>query len=76
MPVGADILLVIAALVSALALSSLVAGWTERRWPWMALVSLSIGMGLFVYLHFEMTDGLTWTDVPDAFISVAARILN
>jgi hypothetical protein len=40
------------------------------------LVSLTIGLGLFVYLHVELPGGLALLDIPDAFIDVAARILN
>lgn len=76
MPVPADFLIVIATLVTGLSLASVVAGWTVRRWPVTALLMLTFGLCLFIYLHVEVTDGLSWTDVPDAFISVAARFLN
>jgi hypothetical protein len=76
MPVPADILIVIATLVTGLSLASVVAGWVVRDWPVVPLVSLTIGLGLFVYLHVELPGGLTLLDIPDAFIDVAARILN
>jgi hypothetical protein len=76
MPVPADILIVIATLVTGVSLSSVIAGWTTREWPFVALVSLTIGHGLFVYLHLALPDGLGWFDIPDAFISVVARIVN
>lgn len=76
MPVGADIILVIATIVAILALSSIVAGWTTRRWPFMALISLAIAVGLGAYVHMSEPDGLEPIDIPNAFISVAARILN
>ncbi|MFW5654319.1 MAG: hypothetical protein ACOCYW_01560 [Roseicyclus sp.] len=76
MPLPADILIVIATLVTALSLASVVAGWASREWPVVALVSLSIGAGLFVYLHLALPGGLGPYDIPDAFIAVAARILN
>ena len=76
MQIGADILLVIATVVGVFSLSSIIAAWTVKRWPWIALISFAIAIGLFVYVHVEVTDGLEPLDVPNAFISVAARLLN
>ncbi len=76
MPIGADILLVIAMVVAILALSSVVAGWTTRRWPIIAVVALVIAACLLAYVHLNEPGGLEPMDVPNAFISVAARILN
>lgn len=76
MNIGADILIVIGTVVSALALSSVVAGWVARSWPVMALISLVIGVGLLVFVHLQLPDGLSPMDIPDSFILVAARILN
>lgn len=75
-PVSADILLVIATIVGILSFSSIVAAWTMRRWPVAALISFAIAIGLGVYVHINTPDGLMPLDVPNAFISVAARILN
>ena len=72
----ADIVLVVATIVAILSVSSIVASWTIRRWPWLALISICIAAGLFAFVHFEASDGLAPLDIPDAFISVAARILN
>ncbi len=76
MQVSADILLVIATIVGVFSLSSIIAAWTVRRWPWISSISFAIAVGLFVYVHLEVTDGLAPLDVPNAFISVAARLLN
>lgn len=76
LPVSADILLVIATIVGILSLSSVVAAWTMKRWPFVALISLSIAIGLGVYVHMNKADGLMPLDIPNAFISVAARLLN
>jgi hypothetical protein len=76
MTIGADILIVIGTLVSGFAVSSVVAGWVARTWPVMALISLAVGIGLLVFVHLQLPGGLTATDIPDAFILVAARILN
>ena len=76
MVVGTDILIVLATLVSGFAIASLVASWAARTRPRLALVSLAIGLGILVTVHVRTPDGLTWTDIPDAFILVAARVLN
>jgi hypothetical protein len=62
--------------VTGFALSSIVAGWATRTWPVMALVSLVIGLGLLVFVHLQLPDGLSPMDIPESFILVAARILN
>lgn len=76
MTIGADILIVIGTVVTCFALSSVVAGWVARTWPVMALFSLVVGIGLLIFVHFQLPDGLQPIDIPDAFIQVAARILN
>ena len=74
--VSPDILIAVATVVAIFSFSSIIAAWTAKRWPWPAMISFAIAMGLFAYLHLEMTDGLEPQDVPNAFISVAARVLN
>jgi hypothetical protein len=76
MQIGADILLVIATIVGILSFSSIIAAWTVRRWPWVPMISLCIALGLVAFVHFEASDGLVPLDIPDAFISVAARVMN
>lgn len=72
-----DILIVIATLVSILAVSSVVSGWVEGRWPVMALASLGIGVGLLGWVHLGLREGgLTLRAIPDAFIHVAAMVLG
>lgn len=75
-PISADILLVIATIVGILSFSSIVAAWTMKRWPFVALISFAIAIGLGVYVHMMGPDGLTPLSIPNAFISVAARVLN
>lgn len=75
-PVSADVLLVIATLVGILSFSSIVAAWTMKRWPFIALISFAIAIGLGVYVHMNDLGGLVPLDIPNAFISVAARLLN
>lgn len=76
LPIGADILLVIASVVGILSLSSIVAAWTMRRWPFVALISFAIAIGIGAYVHLNEPGGLEPLDLPNAFISVAARVLN
>ena len=77
MQVDPDILIVIATLVSVLALSSTVSGWVEGRLPVKSLVSLCIGLGLLGWAHLALVDGgLTPRAIPDAFIHVAAMVLG
>ncbi len=75
MQISADILLVIATIVGIFSVSSIIGAWTIRRWPVLSVVSLAIAVGLFAYVHLA-AGGLELLDVPNAFISVAARLLN
>jgi hypothetical protein len=50
--------------VTGFALSSVVAGWVARSWPVVALISLGIGVGLLVFVHLQLPDGLTPMDIP------------
>lgn len=77
MPVSPDILLVLATVVGVFSFASVMGGWAAREMPWLAAISLAIAVGLMVYLHLSVVPGgLTWRSVPDAFISIAARLLN
>lgn len=77
MQIEPDILIVIATLVALFAASSTIAGWVEGRRPWLAMLALALGLGLLAWVHLSlMPGGLTWRAVPDAFIHVAAMILN
>ena len=72
-----DILIVIATIVSLLSVASIVSAWADRVLPRMALLSLAIGLGLLAWVHLALVPGgLTPRAIPDAFIHVAAMILN
>ncbi|MGP1357746.1 hypothetical protein [Roseicyclus sp.] len=76
MVVGTDILTVLATLLCAAAFASLVASWAGRVRPRLAPVALLAGVGVLILVHLRTPGGLAWTDIPDSFILVAARILN
>jgi hypothetical protein len=77
MQIDADILIVTATLVALFATSSIIAGWVERSVSWAALVSLAIGLGILAYVHLALRPGgLTFRDIPDAFVHVVAMVLN
>lgn len=71
-----DILIVIATLVTIFAFSSALAGWVSGRLAPLATLSLAIGIGLFVFVHMQLPQGLTPVAVPLAFIDVAAMVLG
>lgn len=76
MNVNPDILLVIASIVTILSISSVIAGWASRVFPWFGLIFLAIGVGLIGYVHLSAPEGLEWWSIPNAFVNVAAMILN
>jgi hypothetical protein len=77
LPLDLDLVLVIATVVTIFATSGSVAGWVNRRWPWVSLISLALGLGLFGFVHVRLLpQGLGFWDIPNAFIHVAALVLN
>lgn len=76
MSVDPNILIVIATLVSLFGFSSTVSGWVSGVRPWVAIASFLIGVGILLYLHLSLPDGLILSDIPNAYVHVAAMILN
>jgi hypothetical protein len=77
MQIDLDILITIATLVVILGGSSSLAGWVDGRRPWVAILALAGGVGLLAWVHLDLKPGgLRFRDIPDAFIHVAAMILN
>ena len=76
MDVPHDLLIVVATVVGIFALSSAVGAWVQRRWPPVALLSLVIAVGILAYLHRNRPEGLEPVDIPNAFLTVLARVLN
>ncbi len=75
MIVPPDILIVIATLLALFSLVAMLSAWVDRFLPIGAFITLLVALGMFGYAHAS-GDGLVWQDVPDAFIALAARILN
>ncbi|MBF9030739.1 hypothetical protein HKCCE3408_10085 [Rhodobacterales bacterium HKCCE3408] len=71
-----DILIVAAVIIIAVSLSSAVAAWISRRSAIGALIGIALGIGTLVLVYVDDEDGMTWQDIPQAFVSVADRILN
>ncbi len=76
MNIPPDILLALSTLVVGFAIASALASWSDKVFPTVALAVLALGLGLFAYTYNSLPDPQGWRAVPDAFISVAARILN
>jgi len=73
--VDPNILIAIATVVIVFSITSIIANWVERTMPWSALVSLVIGLTIMGYVHVSLPDGLTFFDIPNAFINIAGMIL-
>lgn len=73
---GADILLAVSTLICGFAIAGSLAAWVDKRFPVVALAVLAVAAGVFVYAYAQIPDPNGWREVPDAFISVAARLLN
>jgi hypothetical protein len=56
-------------------MATMMSAWVHRIFPIGSLITLFGALAIFAYVHVT-GDGLVWQDVPDAFILVAARILN
>jgi hypothetical protein len=70
------LIVAIATTVVIFATSSTVAGWVNRSVPYVAMLSLALGLGLLGFVHLQLPDGLDGWDIPNAFIQVAAMVLN
>ena len=76
MMVPLDILLAAATVVAALSIASIVGGWAGRRFSPVGMVALMAAAAIAAWVHSQTPGGLAWHSVPDAFISVVARIVN
>jgi len=76
MNIPPDILLALSTLVVGFAIASALASWSDKVFPTVALAVLAIGVGVFLYAFKTLPDPQGWREIPNAFISVAARIVN
>jgi hypothetical protein len=71
-----DIALVMGTILGALALVAVLTALIEGRRPRVAALVVVISGGLILWGAGASADGFQWDDIPNAFISVAAAILN
>lgn len=71
-----DILVAVSTVIVGLAIAAALAAWSDRVFPTVALATLAAGVGVFVYGFNSIPNPDGWREVPAAFISVVARILN
>ena len=76
MNIPPDILLALSTLAVGLAIASALASWSEKVFPTIALAVLAVGVGVFAYTYNSLPDPQGWREIPNAYISVAARVLN
>lgn len=70
-------MIVAGTIITLFALSSSIAGWVDRSRPVVAMMFLVIGLAVLAYAHFVLVEGgLSFWDVPHAFVNVAALLLN
>ena len=62
-------------MVALFSMATMMSAWVDRIFPIGSLITLFGALAIFAYVHVT-GDGLVWQDVPDAFILIAARILN
>ncbi len=71
-----DILISISTLVVAFAIAAAISGWSDKVFPTVALAALAAGVGVFAYAYNSLPDPQGWTEIPYAFITTLARIVN
>lgn len=71
-----DIYLVIGVILAGFAIPSLLGAFAERRRPLVGFLVLVVGAGLIGLAYSQTPGGITFTDVPEAFIHVIAAIFR
>ena len=74
--VAPDILLVAATVLIGFASAGAVSAWADRRVPVVAFGTLFVALLMVAAAHFGLEGGITLRAFPEAFVQVAARILN
>lgn len=75
-PGDADVLIVIATVVTLLGLMGLVTGWVEGRFSSISLGAALLGGALFFWLWEAERDAFTAIRIPEAFVEIVARTLR
>ncbi len=73
---GFEVLLVTGGVLAGLSGISLLHALIEGRRPLVAALVVMIASGILVMALLKADAPLTWRDVPDAFVTVIAAILN
>jgi len=74
--VSDDILLVSGVVLAILSIVPMLTAWVERRRPRLATIGVVVSGVLLLLGIFRASDGFQLSDIPHAFINVAALILN
>jgi hypothetical protein len=71
-----DFALVVGLLLAWLAIPSIVSAYSDRRAPRVSAILVVIAGGLVLYALRMRPEGYHWSDIPEAFVRVAAWVLN
>jgi len=71
-----ELLLVMGSILAVLSGVAVLTALIEGRRPRIAAIMVMISGGLLMLAIMKAEDGLQWADVPDAFVTVVASILN
>ena len=71
-----DLALVIGLLLASLSIPSIVSAFSDSRAPRMSAIVFVVAGALVLYALRTHPQGYGWSDIPEAFIRVAARFLN
>lgn len=75
-PGDADVLTVVATVVTGLALMGLISAWVEKRLSILSLAALIFGCATFFWLWEVDREAFTFLSVPEAFIELLARVVR
>ncbi|MEM9552510.1 MAG: hypothetical protein AAGA05_15120 [Pseudomonadota bacterium] len=70
-----DLALVLGIVIAGFSLPSILSALGDGRTPRASAVTVLIAGGLILYAVQQKPGGYAWSDVPNAFIRVAAQIL-
>lgn len=70
-----DLALTLGLIVAAFSIPSILSALSDKRAPRASAVTILIGGGLILYAMQSKPGGYALTQVPDVFVSVAARYM-